>query len=104
MRGLRYREIMAISEGSEEHKTYESLRPDLIRKYPGKFAVVCGRRLLGVYEGVDDAMLASSRAFDADELPDGAAVLITEIAEPCSLRVMARPYSKNTPLPTALAG
>jgi len=95
---------MAISEGSEEQKTYESLRPDLMRKYPGKFAVVCGRRLLGVYEGVDDAMLASSRAFDADQLPDGAAVLITELAEPCNLRVMARPYAKDLSTPTALAG
>ena len=94
---------MAISEASEELKTYDSLRATLLRAHPGKFAVVCGSRLLGVFEGVDDAMLACSRAFDSDELPEGAAVLITEIAEPCSLRVMARPYGRTPPPSTALA-
>lgn len=94
---------MAISEASEEQKTYDSLRATLLRAHPGKFAVICGKRLLGVHETVDDALVASSRAFDDNELPEGAAVLITEIAEPSSLKVMARPYGKTATTPTALA-
>jgi hypothetical protein len=82
---------MAIDGASEEQLTFESLQPDLVRSDPGRFAVVCGNRLLGVYGSVDDAFLASSRAFDARELPEGVPVLISEIAVQVSVRVMALP-------------
>lgn len=78
----------------EEQRTFEAMQPDLVRRHPGRFAVVCASRLLGVYESVDDALLASSRAFDAGGLPDGAPLLITELAEQAAVRVTARPYGR----------
>jgi hypothetical protein len=80
---------------SEEQRTFEAMQADLVRSDPGRFAVLCGRELVGVYESVDEALLASSRAFDAGTLPEGAPVLITEIAEEVSVRVMARAYPRT---------
>ena len=79
-----------------EHKTFETLKSDLVRSYPGQFAVVCGERLMGVYETVDDAVLAVSQAFNDESLPEGVPVLISEIAEPVTVRVTARPYPRDT--------
>jgi hypothetical protein len=79
---------------SEEARTYESLKSELLRSSPGQFAAVCGKKLLGVFSSVDDALQAASDAFDADKLPAGAPILITEIAEKVSLRVMATPQQK----------
>ena len=73
---------------------FESLRPDLVRSDPGRFAVVCGEKLLGIFESVDEALSASSRAFDAGQLPEGAPLLITEIAERVSVRVTAHPVPR----------
>ena len=56
---------------SEEQRTFETMKADLVRSHPGRFAVICGPRLLGVFESVDEALLASSRAFDARQLPEG---------------------------------
>ena len=67
--------------------------PGLLRCHPGGFAVLCGQTLLGVFQTVDEALLASSREFDAGRLPEGAPVFISEIAEQVSLRVTARPYT-----------
>ena len=78
---------------SEEQQAFEAMKPELVRSHPGGFAVMCGRRLVGVFESVDDALLASSRAFDAGSLPEGAPVFISEIAENVSLRVTARPFT-----------
>ncbi|HET6147581.1 MAG TPA: hypothetical protein VFH68_08610 [Polyangia bacterium] len=85
---------MLTSSSSEEARTYESLKADLLRSSPGKFAAVCGKRLLGVFSSIDDALTAASDAFDADTLPAGAPILITEIAERASVRVMATPQQK----------
>ncbi|MES1157815.1 MAG: hypothetical protein ABUL67_01825 [Haliangium ochraceum] len=82
-----------MSGVSAEQRVFESLRPDLVRSDPGRFAVVCGDRLLGVYESVDEALAASSWAFDAGALPEGAPILISEIAERVSVRVLAQPNS-----------
>ena len=82
---------MPLEGVSEEERVFESLRPDLVRTDPGRFAVLCGDRLLGTYPSVDEALTAASRAFDAGELPEGAPVLISEIAERVAIRVMARP-------------
>jgi hypothetical protein len=79
---------------TEEARTFESLKADLMRTSPGQFAAVCGSKLLGVFTSVDDALQAASDAFDADTLPAGAPILITEIAEKVSLRVMATPQQK----------
>lgn len=80
---------------SEEQRTFETMQADLLRSHPGRFAVICGPQLLGIFESIDEALLASSRAFDARQLPEGKAVLISEIAEQVSVRVTARPYSRE---------
>jgi hypothetical protein len=85
---------MVTSSSSEESRTYESLKADLLRLSPGKFAAVCRKRLLGVFASIDDALTAASDAFDDDALPEGAPILITEIAERASVRVMATPQQK----------
>ena len=77
-------------------RAFEKLKPELVRTDPGRFAVLCGGRLLGVFETVDEALLASSLAFDSGELTEGESVFITEIAENASLRVTAWPYSKTS--------
>ena len=80
---------------SEEQRTFEAMKRDLVRSHPGRFAVICGPRLLGIFESIDEALLASSRAFDAGQLPEGRPVLVSEIAELVSVRVTARPYSRQ---------
>jgi hypothetical protein len=80
----------------EEQRAFEAMKAELVKSHPGRFAVVCGRRLLGVYDSVDEALAASSRAFDAGALPESADLFISEIAEPASLRVTARPYPRGT--------
>ena len=80
---------------SEEQRTFKAMQSDLVRSYAGRFAVVCASRLLGVYESVDDALLACSRAFDAGGLPEGARVLVTEIADQVSVQVTAWPYQRG---------
>ena len=97
---------MLTSSSSEESRTFESLKADLLRTSRGKFAAVCGKRLLGVFASIDDALNAASEAFDADTLPTGAPILITEIAERASVRVMATPQqkAKGTLSPVSLRG
>jgi len=77
-----------------EKNAFEQMKAELVRKHPGQFAVVCGRRLIGVYATVDDALLASSRLFAAGILPEGAAMYISEIADKASLKVTARPFTR----------
>jgi hypothetical protein len=87
--------LTSTSSSSEESRTFESLKADLLRTSPGKFAAVCGKKLLGVFASIDDALTAASEAFDADTLPAGAPILITEIAERASVRVLATPEKKT---------
>jgi hypothetical protein len=77
---------------SEEARVFEAMKDDLLRSSPGRFAVVCGQRLLGVFASVDEALMAASTAFDAHQLPAGAPILISEIAETVTIRVMATPH------------
>ena len=72
-------------------RAFEKMKPELVRTHPGRFAVLCGVRLLGVFASVDEALLASSEAFDSGGLAEGESVFITEIAEHASLRVTAWP-------------
>ena len=80
---------------TEEARTFESLKADLLRSAPGRYAVVCGRRLVGVFASVDEAIVATSTAFDEDALPPGAPILISEIAERVTVRVMATPQRRT---------
>ncbi len=95
---------MGMEAVSQAQRMFESMQPDLVRSDPGRFAVVCGDGLLGVYSSIDEALLACSVAFDARTLPEGAPVLITEIAERVSVRVMARPYRRAGNADGAVSG
>jgi|SRR5579872_6190678 len=81
-------------ENTDEARVFEAMKDDLLRLYPGRFAVVCGRKLMGVFVSVDDALLATCRVFDDGGIPEGAPILISEIAEAVSVRVMATPSSR----------
>ena len=85
---------MALDGAADEDAGFETPRPDLVRSDRGRFAVVCGAQLLGMFESVDEALAASARAFDAGQLPEGAPVLISELAERVSVQLMARPVSR----------
>ena len=81
---------------SESARTFEAIRDELIRTFPGQFALVCGQRLIGVYKYADEAMGAASQLFDDDELPPGTPILVSEIALRSSVRVLATPYKRRT--------
>jgi len=83
-------------------RAFEELKPELVRTHLGRFAVLCGGRLLGVFASVDEALLASSMAFDSGDLTEGESVFITEIAEQASVRVTAWPTPKPAPVPGPL--
>ena len=86
-------------EYSEEARVFESMKDDLLRTAPGRFAVVCGRRLIGVFDSIDQALLATSHIFDAGSLAAGAPILISEIAEKVQVRVMATPTARGAATP-----
>jgi hypothetical protein len=81
---------------SEAARTFEAMKEDLIRSFPGQYALVCGRRLVGVFKHVDDAMGACSRLFDDDALEPGTPILISEIAIQVSVRVFATPFKRTS--------
>lgn len=81
-------------EETDEARVFEAMKEDLLRLYPGRFAVVCGGKLVGVYPSVDDALLATCRVFGDGGLPDRAPILISEIARTVSVRVMATPSTR----------
>jgi hypothetical protein len=87
--------VEAMLEYSEEARVFESMKDDLLRTAPGRFAVVCGRRLIGVFDSIDQALLATSHIFDGGDLAAGAPILISEIAEKVQVRVMATPTSRS---------
>jgi len=78
-------------EMTDEARVFEAMKDDLLRSHPGRFAVVCGEKLVGVFKTVDEALLATCRVFDGGGIPEGAPILISEIAQTVSVRVMATP-------------
>jgi hypothetical protein len=88
---------------SESARTFEAMKDDLLRSFPGQFALVCGRRLMGVFVSPDEAMTAASKLFEANDLPPGTPILISEIAARSSIRVLATPY-RRPPAPVTPAG
>jgi len=87
---------------SEAARTFELMKADLLRSFPGQFALVCGQKLVGVYPSIDEAMVATSEAFD-EYLPAGAPILITEIAETVTVRISATPFRRASPQPAIAA-
>ena len=82
---------------SDAARTFEAMKEDLIRSFSGQYALVCGRRLVGVFKHVDDAMGACARIFDDEELEAGTPILISEIALQVSVRVFATPFRRAAP-------
>jgi len=75
---------------TEETVFFNSCKQALLDEHSGKFAVVCGRRLVGVHTSLDLALKAAALAFGDGDLTDGAPVLINEIGEPPRVRVVAQ--------------
>jgi hypothetical protein len=86
---------------SEAARTFEAMKEDLMRSFAGQYALVCGRRLVGVFKRVEDAMGACSRLFDDDALEPGTPILISEIAPQVSVRVFATPFKRSVPATAA---
>jgi hypothetical protein len=78
-------------EATEEARVFESMKDDLLRSHPGHFAVICAGRLLGIFRSVDEALLSTCGVFDDGAIPAGAPILISQIAQNVSVRVMATP-------------
>ncbi len=75
---------------SEDTAFFDCCKQELLDEHSGKFAVICGRRLVGVHTSLDLALKAASDAFSSGELCDGAPVLINEIGEAPRVRVLAQ--------------
>lgn len=75
----------------EETHFFDTCKHALLERYAGQFAVVCGRRLVGVHTSLDRALKAASDAFSAGCFEDGAPILINEIGEQPRVRVVAQP-------------
>ncbi len=75
----------------EETRFFDTCKNALLERYAGQFAVVCGRRLVGVHASLEAALKAAAEAFAAGTLEDGAPVLINEIGECPKVRVLAQP-------------
>jgi hypothetical protein len=75
----------------DESRFFDSCKPQLLERYAGQFAVVCGRKLIGVHTSLEQALKAAAEAFGDGLLEDGAPILISEISEDAKLRVIAEP-------------
>lgn len=75
---------------AEESAFFDSCKQALLDEHSGKFAVVCGRRLVGVHTSLDGALKAAAAAFGDGELAEGSPVLINEIGELPGVRVVAQ--------------
>jgi len=79
---------------SEESSFFDSCKQALLDEHSGKFAVVCGRRLLGVHNSLELALKSAADAFGDGELAEGTPVLINEIGEAPRVRVVAQPRQR----------
>ncbi len=77
---------------AEETAFFDSCKEDLLDEHTGKFAVVCGRKLVGVHTSLDLALRAAAEAFGDGELAEGTPVLINEIGEAPRVRVVAQAH------------
>jgi hypothetical protein len=75
----------------EETRFFDTCKNALLERYAGQFAVVCGRRLVGVHASLELALKAASDAFSAGFLEEGTPILINEIGETPRVRVVAQP-------------
>jgi hypothetical protein len=45
----------------KEYKYYESIADELAKKYPHKFAVIKGEKVIGVYDTIPDALKETAK-------------------------------------------
>lgn len=76
---------------ADESRFFDSRKPELLERYAGQFAVVCGRKLVGVHTSLELALKAAAEAFTQGGLEEGSPILISEISDPARLRVVAEP-------------
>lgn len=81
---------------SEDVRFFDSQKPQLLERYTGQFAVVCGKKLIGISASLEQALRAAADAFGRGLIEDGAPILISEIAEESKLRVVAEPRQAGT--------
>jgi hypothetical protein len=67
---------------------FEDRKEELCARYPGQYAVILGRRLLGVYASLEAALQATADQFDDGEVPAGVPILISEITDSPRLRLV----------------
>jgi hypothetical protein len=79
----------------QETNYFDTCKHALLDRYAGQFAVVCGRRLMGVHASLELALKAASDAFSAGFLEDEAPILINEIGEQPKVRVIAQPTKQD---------
>jgi hypothetical protein len=74
-----------------EPRFFDVQKPELLERYAGQFAVVCGRKLVGLHASLELALKAAADAFGQGLMEDGAPILISEIGENARLRAVAEP-------------
>jgi hypothetical protein len=83
--------------GSDEPGFFGLTRAELVARYAGQFAVVCGRKLMGVHSSLEQALEAAAELFGGGGFEEGAPILISEIAAETKLRLVAEPRSPAIP-------
>jgi len=81
-----------MERAAEAWKTFEAMKADLLRSHPGRFAVLAGERLVGIFPSIDDALAATSDAFERSEVGDGNPLLVVQITENAGVRLTAEPH------------
>lgn len=80
---------------TEDTAFFDSCKHELLDEHSGKFAVICGRRLVAVHTSLDLALKAAADAFADGQLGEGAPVLINQIGEAPGVRVVAHVRRSN---------
>lgn len=65
--------------------------PALLEQFSGHFAVLCGKRLLGVCPSLDQALQTATEALSDGLIAEGQPILINEIGTSPGVRVVAEP-------------
>ena len=73
----------------KELETFERLKPELLLRESGKYAVILGDELLGTYDTLDDALQAGYAKYKLAQFmvkrvdPFERAMVITRLSAPC---------------------
>jgi hypothetical protein len=81
----------------EENETFEEFKEALLDGRQDEFAVVFGRTLLGVVASLEQGLELAAEALEDGRIPEGAPILISEIAVPVKVRVVAEMRPRSLP-------